>query len=149
MAESIFRLSRIAGGARYEIDTDPARLDRAAIHRFLVQSPWAAGIPAELLSRAIDHSVAFGLYRDGHQVGFGRVVSDYATFAYIADVFVLPEERGCGLGRWLLGTRSAHGLYRRCGFAEASPPFSFLERHDDAVYLRPDRTRPARSRAVG
>jgi len=153
MSESILPLSRIAGDARYEIDTDKARLDRALIHRFLVRSPWAKGIPREIMERAIDHSLAFGVYRDGRQVGFGRVVTDHATFAYIADVFLLPEERGKGLGRWLvetmlghselqgmrrwlLGTRSAHGLYRRCGFRDAPPPFSFLERLDEAVYQR-------------
>jgi GNAT superfamily N-acetyltransferase len=151
MSECIFRLSRIAGDTHYEIDTDKARLDREAIHGFLVASAWAEGIPQPVLARAIEHSIAFGLYRDRRQVGFARVVTDQATFAYIADVFVLPEERGKGLGRWLvetvlahpelqglrrwlLGTRSAHGLYRRCGFSEAPPPFAFLERHDPAVY---------------
>jgi GNAT superfamily N-acetyltransferase len=151
MSECIFPLSRVADGVRYEIDTDKARLDRDLIHRFLAASPWALGIPRSVLERAIDHSIAFGLYRGSRQVGFARVVTDLATFAYIADVFVLPEERGKDLGRWLvesmlahpelhglrrwlLGTRSAHSLYRRCGFAEAPPPFSFLERHDRAVY---------------
>jgi GNAT superfamily N-acetyltransferase len=158
MSKFIFPLSRAAVNARYEIDTDKARLDRAVIHRFLALSPWARGIPRALLDRAIDGSMTFGLYRDGCQVGFSRVVTDFATFAYIADVFVLPEERGKGLGRWLveamlahpelqglrrwlLGTRSAHGLYRRCGFAEAAPPFAFLERHDAAVYERRHRSR--------
>ena len=151
MSKFIFPLSRVVGDALYDIDTDKARLDRALIHRFLVASPWANGIPRAVLERAIDHSIAFGLYRATRQVGFARIVTDFATFAYIADVFVMPEERGKGLGRWLvetmlahpelqglrrwlLGTRSAHGLYRRCGFAEAPPPFSFLERHDAAVY---------------
>jgi GNAT superfamily N-acetyltransferase len=151
MSKFIFPLSRVVGDALYDIDTDKARLDRALIHRFLVASPWANGIPRAVLERAIDHSIAFGLYRATRQVGFARIVTDFATFAYIADVFVMPEERGKGLGRWLvetmlahpelqglrrwlLGTRSAHGLYRRCGFAEAPPPFSFLERHDVAVY---------------
>lgn len=153
MSESIFPLSRMAGGACYEIDTDKARLDHALIYRFLVASPWAKGVPVAVLERAIDHSLAFGLYREGRQVGFARVVTDYATFAYIADVFVLPEERGKGLARWLvesmlahpelqglrrwlLGTRSAHGLYRRCGFSEAPAPFAFLERLDFKVYER-------------
>jgi GNAT superfamily N-acetyltransferase len=151
MSKFIFPLSRVVGDALYDIDTDKARLDRALIHRFLVASPWANGIPRAVLERASDHSIAFGLYRATRQVGFARIVTDFATFAYIADVFVMPEERGKGLGRWLvetmlahpelqglrrwlLGTRSAHGLYRRCGFAEAPPPFSFLERHDVAVY---------------
>jgi GNAT superfamily N-acetyltransferase len=141
-------VSQVADGVRYEIDTDKARLDRAVIHRFLVNSPWAKGVPWEVMARAIAHSLAFGLYRNGRQVGFARVVTDHATFAYIADVFVLPADRGKGLGRWLvetmlahpelqglrrwlLGTRSAHGLYRRCGFGEPPAPFSFLERCDE------------------
>jgi GNAT superfamily N-acetyltransferase len=114
-----------------------------------------------VLDRAIDHSLAFGLYRGEAQIGFARVVTDYATFAYLADVFVLPAERGKGLGRWLvatllahpalpglrrwlLGTRDAQGLYRRCGFTEPTPPFTFLERHDPAVYERRQPVRPPR-----
>lgn len=164
MSGSIFTVTKQAGGARYEIDTDKARLDRALIHRFLARSHWAKGIPMPVLERAIEHSLAFGLYRDGRQVGFARVVTDHATFAYVADVFVLPAERGKGLGRWLvetilahpelqglrrwlLGTRDAHGLYRHSGFTEPSPPFSFLERLDTAVYERPAGARqPRRSR---
>ncbi len=153
MSDSIFTISKRADGAHYEIDTDKARLDRALIHRFLARSHWAKGLPEAVLERAIEHSLAFGLYRDGRQVGFARVVTDHATFAYLADVFVVPAERGRGLGRWLvesilahpdlqglrrwlLGTRDAHGLYRRCGFTEPMPPFAFLERHDRAVYTR-------------
>lgn len=153
MSGSIFTITRQAGGARYEIDTDKARLDRPLIHRFLARSHWAKGIPMAVLERAIEHSLAFGIYRDGKQVGFARVVSDHATFAYLADVFVIPDERGKGLGRWLvesmlahpelqglrrwlLGTRDAHGLYRRCGFTEPPSPFSFLERLDGTVYER-------------
>ncbi|HEX3498124.1 MAG TPA: GNAT family N-acetyltransferase [Stellaceae bacterium] len=134
-----------------EIDTDKARLDLAMIHGFLVRSHWAAGIPFAVMTRAIDNSLAFGLYRDGRQIGFARVVTDHATFAYLADVFVVEAERGKGLGRhlvdtilaypelqglrrWLLGTRGAHNLYRRCGFAEPPAPFSFLERLDGAIY---------------
>ena len=151
MAGNHFSVSKVAGGARYEIDANKARLDMGFIHRFLARSHWASGIPLAVLERAIAHSRAYGLYRDGQQVGFARVVTDHATFAYLADVFVVEEERGRGLGRWLvetiiaepdlqglrrwlLGTRDAHGLYRRCGFAEPAPPFSFLERLDGEVY---------------
>jgi GNAT superfamily N-acetyltransferase len=136
-----------------EVDTDKARLDLAMIHGFLVRSHWATGIPFAVMQRAIDNSLAFGLYRGARQVGFARVVTDHATFAYLADVFVVEAERGKGLGRhlvdiilahpdlqglrrWLLGTRDAHSLYRRCGFAEPPAPFSFLERLDGAVYRR-------------
>jgi GNAT superfamily N-acetyltransferase len=153
MSDSIFTMCKSAGGARYEIDTDKARLDRALIHDFLARSHWAKGLPRAVLDRAIEHSLTFGLYGDGGQVGFARVVTDHATFAYVADVFVVAAERGQGLGRWLvesvlahpelqglrrwlLGTRNAHGLYRRCGFSEPAPPFAFLERHDAAIYTR-------------
>jgi GNAT superfamily N-acetyltransferase len=163
MTHSIFPIDRLVAGARYEIDTDMARLDRALIHRFLARSHWAKGIPRDVLDRAIEHSLAFGLYRDGRQIGFARVVTDRATVAYLADVFVLSPQRGKGLGRWLietilghpelqalrrwlLGTRYAHELYRRCGFREPPPPFAFMERLDGEAYERPSvprRTRKA------
>jgi GNAT superfamily N-acetyltransferase len=154
MSSIVFPVCKHFGGVAFEIDTDKTRLDRTLVHGFLTGSHWARGIPLPLVERAIENSLAFGLYREGRQVGFARVVSDLATFAYLADVFVLPPERGQGLAlwlvrtilahpdlqglrRWLLGTRNAHGLYRRCGFTEPSPPFAFLERHDPAVYDRP------------
>jgi GNAT superfamily N-acetyltransferase len=128
-----------------EVDTDKARLDLGLVHRFLAGTHWARGIPLAVLQRAIENSLCFGLYRDGRQIGFARVVTDHATFAYLADVFVLPEERNAGLGqflierilahpelqglrRWLLGTSKAHNLYNRCGFTEPPAPFRFLER---------------------
>jgi GNAT superfamily N-acetyltransferase len=131
--------------ATCEIDTDKARLDLAMIHAFLVGSHWAKGIPFDVMCKAIEHSIAFGLYRMGRQIGFARVVTDRATFAYLADVFIVEGERNAGLGRylvetilaypelqglrrWLLGTRDAQSLYRRCGFAEPPRPFAFLER---------------------
>jgi GNAT superfamily N-acetyltransferase len=131
--------------AACEIDTDKTRLDHAMINALLVRSRWAKGIPFAVMCKAIEHSIAFGLYRDGRQIGFARVVTDHATFAYLADVFVVESERNRGLGRhlvetvlahpelqglrrWLLGTRDAQSLYRRCGFAEPPPPFAFLER---------------------
>jgi GNAT superfamily N-acetyltransferase len=133
-----------------EVSTDRSRLDLGFIHAFLVASHWAKGIPFVTLVRAIDHSVAFGLYKDGRQIGFARVVTDHATFAYLADVFVTPGERGKGYGkslvdavlahpelqgmrRWLLGTRDAAGLYRQLGFAEP-PAGYFLEKKDEDVY---------------
>jgi GNAT superfamily N-acetyltransferase len=96
------------------------------------------------MCKAIEHSVVFGLYRDGRQIGFARVVTDHATFAYLADVFIVEAERNAGLGRhlvdtilaypglqglrrWLLGSRDAQSLYRRCGFVEPPRPFAFLE----------------------
>jgi GNAT superfamily N-acetyltransferase len=151
MSQSLFPLTRRAGDARHEIDCDPARLDRAVIHGFLAKSHWAEGIPRAVVDRAIERSLVFGLYRDGAQVGFARVVTDYATLAYLADVFVLAAERGKGLGRWLvetilahpelqglrrwlLGTRDAQGFYERCGFAAPPERFAFLERLDPRIY---------------
>ena len=118
----------------YEISTDPARLDRARIHSFLRTAYWSTGVEREVVERSIEGSIPFGLYApDGDQAGFARAVSDGATFAWIADVFVLDEHRGRGLGVWLvetvlshpevrdvrrvmLGTADAHGLYERFGF---------------------------------
>ena len=152
----------------YEIDSDRARLDLAFVHGFLVRSHWAQGIPLAVMKKAIENSVAFGVYRDGQQVGFARVVTDHATFAYMADVFVIEEERNCGLGRhlvetilahpelqgmrrWLLGTRDAQSLYRRCGFADPPEEFRFLERLMPGGYAAPvpvEETRRGRRRTV-
>ena len=140
-----------AASEPYEIDTDKSRLDLALIHAFLVRSHWARGIPFAVMKKAIDNSLVFGLYRGGDQIGFARVVTDHATFAYLADVFVVEAERGKGLGRflvdtilaypdlqglrrWLLGTRDAQSLYRRCGFSEPPRGFAFLEQLDGEVY---------------
>jgi GNAT superfamily N-acetyltransferase len=118
----------------YEISTDPARLDPGLIHDFLANhSYWARGIPFEVVKRSIDHSICFGVFHRGGQVGFARVITDSATFAYLGDVFIVESHRGKGLGKWLVGTvlghpdlaglrmlslatRDAHGLYERYGF---------------------------------
>jgi len=151
MTETIIA-SRVVGGWRYQIDTDAARLDIALIHHFLAKcSHWAWDIPLDTLRRALAHSMAFGIYREGAQVGFARIVTDQATFAYLADVFVVAEERNAGLGqwlietilahpplhglrRWLLVTKNAKNLYLRCGFAELPPDVSYLERFDPTVH---------------
>ena len=144
---------RTVGGVSYEIDTDKVRLDIGLIHHFLSEcSHWARSIPRAVLDRAIANSLCFGLYRDGAQIGFARVVSDEATFAYLADVFVVAEARNAGLGqflvesalahaplqglrRWHLVTRDAASLYRRCGFADLQQPrFTYLDRHNPDVY---------------
>ena len=118
----------------YLISTDPGRLDLEAIWRFLRTAYWSPNVPREVVERSIGRSLVFGLYADGEQVGFARVVTDGATFAWIADLFVLEGHRGRGLGVWLvetvlshpdlrevrqivLGTADAHELYRRFGFA--------------------------------
>jgi GNAT superfamily N-acetyltransferase len=139
----------------YVISTDPALLDVGMIHDFLAhRSYWAQEIPLELVRRSIEHSLCFGLYAGGEQAGFARVVTDFAVFAYLGDVFVLEAHRGRGLGTWLvetavgcpelqglrrwdLATNDAHELYRRFGFVEADPACS-MERLDPApgVYRR-------------
>jgi GNAT superfamily N-acetyltransferase len=124
----------------YEIDDDPRRLDVDAIHAFLARDAyWSAGIPRDVLSRAIAGSLNFGLYRDGAQVGLARVVTDTATFAWLTDVYVLPDHRGHGLGHWLvqavldhpglqglrrilLATTDAHRVYADCGFVPLPDP---------------------------
>ena len=138
--------------AGYEIDTDKSRLDLDLIHQFLAGSYWSEGIPKEIVLKSIRESDCFGIYKSGKQVGFARVISDHATFAYLADVFVIPAERGHGLGkwlmatimksgqyqnlrRWLLATKDAHELYRQFGFTE-TPPGRIMEIRDGEVYLR-------------
>ncbi len=136
----------------YVVSDDPERLDRAAVHRFIAgRSYWAEGIPAELLARAIDHSLCFGLFHDGRQLGFARVVTDRATFGYLCDVFIEESRRGEGLGRWLVGcvlehpdlqglrrlalmTRDAHSLYADFGFRPMADPGRYLEIHRPDVY---------------
>jgi N-acetylglutamate synthase-like GNAT family acetyltransferase len=141
---------RATGGVTYEIDTDKNRLDIGSIHEFLSRcSHWARDIPRPVLERAIANSLCFGLYRDGTQIGFARVVTDEATFAYLSDVFVLAEYRDGGLGQflvetilahkpglrlWLLVTRDAASLYRRCGFSDLAADRTYLHRFDPGVY---------------
>src|SRR6266550_1952190 len=92
----------------FTVSTDKARLDHGAIHEFLRDSYWAKGIPRELVDRSIENSLCFGLYDGERLVGFARVISDYATFAYLSDVFVLESHRGQGLGTWFMETVMAH-----------------------------------------
>ena len=130
----------------YVISTDRDRLDSAFIHNFLSNSSyWAKGRDFEVVQRSISNSLNFGLYKGNQQIGFARVVTDYATFAWLADVFVLDEHRGQGLGkwlveviishpmlqgfrRWLLATRDAHELYRRFGFTELNDASRWMEK---------------------
>ena len=135
----------------YEISTDRSRLDVALIHDFLRSSYWAQGIPRAVVERSIQHSLCFGAFLGGRQVGFARVVSDFASFAYVADVFVVPEHRGRriskllmraiiehpdlqGLRRILLATRDAHGLYAQFGFAPLTHPEHFMTLHKPDAY---------------
>ena len=131
--------------SQIEISADHARLDVATIHAFLTTSYWAAGRSREVVERSIRHSLCFGAYDGPIQVGFGRVITDQAVFAYLADVFVVPGHRGVGLGRrlvatmidegpgadfrWVLATDDAHDLYREFGFCEP----------DSTIMVRPTR----------
>src|SRR5262245_7256388 len=90
------------------VTTDPARLDLTAIHTFLAGSYWAEGIPREIVERSIRNSLYFGAFEGGRQVGFARVISDRATFAYVADVFVLPSHRGRGIGTRIMACITSH-----------------------------------------
>ncbi len=118
---------------KFYISTDKSKLDIRMIHDFLKNSYWAENIPLTIVEKAIKNSLCFGLYEGKSQVGFARVITDYATSALLKDVFILEPYRGQGLGkwfvefilkypelrdvqRWLLGTKDAHGLYRRYGF---------------------------------
>ncbi len=135
----------------YEISTDRSRLDVALIHDFLRSTYWAQGIPRAVVERSIQHSLCFGAFLGGRQVGFGRVISDFASIAYVADVFVVPEHRGRGISkllmraiiehpdlqglrRILLATRDAHGLYAQFGFEPLTHPEHFMTLHKPDVY---------------
>src|ERR1700693_6333074 len=92
----------------YVISTDPKRVDVETVHGFLTESYWAAGIPIDVVRRSMEHSLCFGVYQGQAQVGFARVITDYATFAYIGDVFILEGHRGQGLSKWLLSVIREH-----------------------------------------
>jgi GNAT superfamily N-acetyltransferase len=136
----------------YEISTDPARLDIDAIHAFLTQSYWSPGIARATVARAIENSLCFGVFWQGQQVGFARMVTDKTTFAYLCDVYVLEAHRGHGvskqlmehvmkhpdlqgLRRMMLATRDAHGLYAQFGFTPLSAPDRIMEILKPNIYL--------------
>jgi GNAT superfamily N-acetyltransferase len=136
-------LHEITRGA-YTISTDRGRLDVALIHETLSRSYWSPGIPRAVVERGIAHSLCFGIHHGVDQVGFARVITDTATFAYLADVFVLDDHRGKGLATWLLqtiqghpdlqglrrfllATRDAHDLYERRGFRPLANPDRMME----------------------
>lgn len=140
--------------AGYRISTDSAAMDVDAIHAYLTRSYWAEGIPRETVERSLRGSMCFGLFSDREQVGFARVITDGATFAYLCDVYVLEGHRGRGLSKWLmevvlahpdlqglrrflLATRDAHELYRRYGFTPMPRPERFMEIVRPNIYKRP------------
>ncbi len=140
----------------YTISDDRARLDIKVIQKFLsTESYWATGRSVERVQLSVDNSLSFGVYRGDEQIGFARVVTDYATFAWLADVFVLEEYRGRGLSKWLveviishpqlqgfrrwvLATKDAHELYQRYGFRELHRPERWMERPDPSMEESPD-----------
>ena len=136
---------------QYEISTEIARFDIGMIHEFLRASYWAKNIPRRTVEKAMANSLCFGAFANGRQIAFARAITDRATFAYLADVFVLPEHRGKGvsellmsaimehpdlhgLRRLLLATKDAHGLYAKFGFQPLSNPESFMTIHRPDVY---------------
>lgn len=135
----------------FQVTTDPARLDIDFIHGYLVRSYWSEGIPREIVERSVANSLCFGVYEADKQVGFARVITDYTTFAYLADVFIIESHRGRGLSkflmecilseprlqgfrRWTLATRDAHALYAQFGFKALAKPDRFMEIHNPDVY---------------
>lgn len=137
----------------YVVTTDVSRLDVDYIHGFLTKSYWARGIPRDIVARAIESSLNFGLFDGERQIGFARAITDHAWYAYIADVFVDEAHRGKGLGkliieavtshrdlqnlrRMMLGTADAHGLYRQFGFTALEKPERWMERGDPAIYQK-------------
>jgi GNAT superfamily N-acetyltransferase len=138
----------------YLVSDDPARLDVTAIHAYLTRSYWCEGIPLEVVQRSVQNSLCIGAYAEtGAQVGLTRFVTDFATFCYVCDVYVLEEHRRHGLSkamlalavahprlqglrRWNLVTRDAHGLYAQFGFMPVAKPDRYMERLDREVYQR-------------
>lgn len=136
----------------YRISTVFEEMDLDCIHQFISQSYWAKGVPRDTLDKAIRNSLCFGVFTDSNQqVAFARLITDKATFAYLADVFVLSEYRGNGISKWLvseivshpdlqglrrmiLATRDAHGLYEQCGFKPIEPVENFMQIWQPDVY---------------
>ncbi|MEL0660842.1 GNAT family N-acetyltransferase [Psychromonas arctica] len=138
----------------YNISSNPKEMDLSVIHDYLTRSYWAKGIPLQVMEKAVNNSLCFGVFtKTGEQVAFARMITDYATSAYLADVFVLEKHRGKGISKWLvktiieypdlqglrrmlLATRDAHGLYQQFGFTLLHSPELFMELHQPNVYLK-------------
>jgi len=140
----------------YTITTDNSKMDVGVIYQYLSnESYWANGIPKDVVETSIDNSLCFGIFYNGAQIGFARLVTDKATFAYLADVFILPAHRGKGLSKWLmeiihahpdvqglrrwvLGTRDAHTLYEQFGWTTFTDEASkrFMQKHNPDVYKK-------------
>ncbi len=137
----------------YSISTDKSKLDISVIHGFLSKSYWAEDIPVEIVKNGIENSLCFGVYNGTTQVGFARVITDYTTFGYLADVFIIESERGKGLSKWLmecilahpqlqglrnfcLMTQDAHSLYSRYGFKNIPKPENFMAKKIEGIYKK-------------
>lgn len=138
----------------FDVSDDRGRIDLPFVHSYLRRSYWAEEVPLEVVVRAVENSLCFGVYGPEGQVGFARVISDFATFAYLADVFVIEEYRGRGLSvwlmecvtahprlqglrRWMLGTRDAHTLYEKTGWTRIAPDDGrWMEKADPDIYKR-------------
>ena len=136
---------------RYYISTENEKMDVDLIHSFLSRSYWAEGISKEIIRRSIEGALCFGVFENDKQVGFARMITDRATFAYLADVFIIEEYRGLGLSKWLmevimvhpdlqglrrmmLATRDAHELYKKFGFTPLNNVDRWMHIHNPDVY---------------
>jgi GNAT superfamily N-acetyltransferase len=139
--------------SQYTVSTDKAQFDVEMIYRFLTNCYWAEGVPRDVVQRSIDNALCFGVFDREQQVGFARVITDRATYAYIGDVFILESHRGCGLSkllmkaimehpelqglrRWSLVTNDAHGLYQQFGFSPLANPQKYMELVNADVYKK-------------
>lgn len=156
MQQSIEPTPELWQRGEYAISTNRSRLNLNLIHDFISNhSYWGRGRALEVVQRSIDNSLPFGIYKGDEQVGFARIVTDYATFAWVADVFIVPEQRGHGLSKWLmevilahpqlqgfrrwvLSTKDAHGLYEQFGFIPLHRPERWMERPDSNMKEAPD-----------
>lgn len=136
----------------FSISTDKSKLDIDAIHDFLsTKAYWSVNVPRARVKTAIENSLCFGVYKHGKQVGFARVITDFAAIAYLGDVYILEEHRGHGLSkwliqtimshpdlqglrRWILLTKDAHGLYRQFGWTDIADPSKWMEVHNKNAY---------------
>jgi len=136
---------------RFFISTEKEKFDIDLIHSFLTRSYWAEGISKEIIKRSIEGALCFGVFENDKQIGFARVITDKATFAYLADVFIIKDYRGLGLSKWLmevimshpelqglrrmmLATRDAHGLYEKFGFTPLNNVDRWMQIHNPEIY---------------
>lgn len=157
--DSLLGDTRYAGVSVITIDTMQSRLDIDFIHEFLRHSYWAEDVPRSVVAKSIEHSLCFGVYDGDEQIGFARVISDFATYAYMADVFIVEEHRGKGHGRtlvqaimshpdlqglkrWQLATKDAQGLYAKFGFTPLATPERWMEIRKPQPYTAAPRTEP-------